>query len=312
MKKYLAAGVLAAALLGTALGGCAPEPQNGTQEVPQALEDTLRFSITDTFRGLKVEAVAGDVRLLPSSEDRCVVVCSDTSGFSYTAVVEEDMLVIQEKGESSFSKENGEILVYLPQPRYDSLNITTESGSVDVTMDFAFGDVNIRTVAGETAYRGTADGSMSLESESGRILITGVSPNEAQIKTESGSIIAQSVLVGEDLNIQTVTGDLTLAYVKCKNATVTVANGQSMLEQVLALEHIQLTGQTGNVVLTDCDAATLEIKTTAGNVTGTLLTDKRFHTDTETGEVTVPDTTGGVCHVITESGNIHLQIGGSQ
>lgn len=313
MINRRAAGLMVATfLLGAVLGGCGSEVQNPTQATTGPRESTHSFSISETFRALQVESVVSDVRLLPSADGSCSVVCSETPGFSHSAAVEGDTLVVRETGEQSVFEETAEILVYLSRPEYDSLNVTTETGSVDVTMDFAFSDVTIRTVTGETAYRGAADGSMSIKSESGRVLLTGVSPEKLSVETESGSIIAQSVLVGEDLKIQTVTGNLTLAHVKCKNVTAFFTTGQAMLEQVLVQEHMQLTGQTGNVILTDCDAATLEIKTTTGNVTGTLLTDKRFLTDTETGEVSVPDTAGGACHVITESGNIHLQTGGSQ
>ena len=311
INRRAAALMAAVVLLGAVLGGCDSEFQNPAQEATQLQESTHCFSIAETFRALEVESVVSDVRLLPSVDGSCSVVCSETSGLSHSAAVEVDTLVIREEGERSISEETTEILVFLPQPEYDSLNVTTETGSVDVTMDFAFSDVSIRTVTGEAAYRGAADGSMSLESESGRVLITGVSPKELSVKTESGSIIAQSVLVQEDLNIQTVTGDLTLANVTCKNATAAFTTGQVILEQVLAEGELQLTGESGDVTLTGCDATALEIQTTTGSVTGTLLTDKSFLTTTETGEVNVPDTTGGTCHVTTESGNIDIKTGGN-
>ena len=52
------------------------------------------------------------------------------------------------------------------------------------------------------------------------------------------------------------------------------------------------------------------MKTGTGNVTGSLLTEKIFLTETGTGRVEVPQTaTGGKCQIRTGTGDIRIKIG---
>ena len=51
------------------------------------------------------------------------------------------------------------------------------------------------------------------------------------------------------------------------------------------------------------------VKTSTGNVKGTLLSDKIFVTDTSTGRVSVPKTTsGGKCEITTSTGDIEIEL----
>ena len=58
-----------------------------------------------------------------------------------------------------------------------------------------------------------------------------------------------------------------------------------------------------------CDAETICVNTDTGSVTGTLLTDKVFIIETDTGSVNVPKSiTGGRCEITTDTGNIRITI----
>lgn len=58
-----------------------------------------------------------------------------------------------------------------------------------------------------------------------------------------------------------------------------------------------------------CDAETIYVNTDTGSVTGTLLTDKVFIIETDTGSVDVPKSiTGGRCEITTDTGNIRITI----
>jgi len=66
---------------------------------------------------------------------------------------------------------------------------------------------------------------------------------------------------------------------------------------------------TGDVLLTRSNAASLRIATTTGDVKGSLLSDKIFITSTDTGRVEVPKTTdGGRCEIVTDTGDIRITI----
>lgn len=57
-----------------------------------------------------------------------------------------------------------------------------------------------------------------------------------------------------------------------------------------------------------CDAAEIYVKTSTGDVTGSLLSGKSFVTDTSTGEVNVPASSGGKCEIKTSTGNIKISV----
>ena len=66
---------------------------------------------------------------------------------------------------------------------------------------------------------------------------------------------------------------------------------------------------TGDVKFDGSDAAEIFIKTDTGDVTGSLLTDKVFITQTDTGNIDVPKTVnGGRCEISTDTGDIKISV----
>ena len=58
-----------------------------------------------------------------------------------------------------------------------------------------------------------------------------------------------------------------------------------------------------------CVLAEIYIETDTGSVSGTLLSDKVFLAETDTGRVSVPKTThGGRCEITTDTGNIRIEV----
>ena len=78
---------------------------------------------------------------------------------------------------------------------------------------------------------------------------------------------------------------------------------------MIAENKLSIKRSTGNVKFRSCDAAELYVKTSTGNVTGSLLTDKVFITETGTGRIDVPETSvGGRCEIKTDTGDIEIKI----
>lgn len=322
MKYRKSAALLAAALLGCALlGGCGEDPAaTATESTPAATDtapttsappaelQTTAFEITEDFTSIRVEGGVSDIRLIPTPGN-CTVGCTDMAGLEYNAQVEDGTLVIRETG--STQETGAEIVICLNRPDFDTLEITTTGGDVDVTQDFTFSDVTLRSASGELGYRGQAEGEMSCVTDSGRILVTGVHPDTMDLQSNSGQIVVQSAQVAQAIQAETVSGSLVLSYVQCTNATVASQSGEQTLEQLLASEILNIRSDSGTVTLTDCDGASVDIRTTSGTVTGTLQTGKAFTVSAARGTVNVPDTTGGPCSITTDSGNVTLSIGGA-
>ena len=72
---------------------------------------------------------------------------------------------------------------------------------------------------------------------------------------------------------------------------------------------MSVTRSTGDVRFEGSDAAAIFVETNTGDVTGTLLSDKIFLPQSNTGEIEVPQTvSGGRCQIITSTGDIRLKI----
>lgn len=81
------------------------------------------------------------------------------------------------------------------------------------------------------------------------------------------------------------------------------------MNHVIATEDLSIERSTGDVILEGIDAGEIDVKTSTGDVTGTLLSEKVFITETNTGRVKVPKTvTGGKCEIKTSTGDILIDI----
>ena len=74
-------------------------------------------------------------------------------------------------------------------------------------------------------------------------------------------------------------------------------------------DRMEIDRSTGDVELDGCDAGEISIKTSTGDVTASLLTQKVFLAESATGSVDVPRTTrGGTCEVTSGTGDIEITI----
>ena len=97
--------------------------------------------------------------------------------------------------------------------------------------------------------------------------------------------------------------------VQCTSLLSKGKTGDLFLTNVIATGCLTLERTTGDIELDRCDAGQLHIQTQTGDIKGSLLTEKVFSTQTETGRVSVPQTvTGGICTLITTTGNIKIAL----
>ncbi len=72
---------------------------------------------------------------------------------------------------------------------------------------------------------------------------------------------------------------------------------------------IEIDLSTGDIRLEAIEAGGLDLTTDTGDITGTLLSDKVFLTETSTGRISVPKTTtGGKCELKTSTGDIKIDV----
>ena len=188
---------------------------------------------------------------------------------------------------TNFSTENYETNEYEIQEEYKDISITTD------TADIVFAP-----------------------SEDEKTLV--VCSEQQNIKhtvvVEDGILIIKSVDTRkwyEHIGINFGTSKITVYIPQKEYDTISVetSTGDVLLKQVLAAGRFFIETDTGDVEFDSSDATEIFVETDTGDVTGTLLSEKIFFAETDTGRIEVPKTTsGGKCEIITDTGDIKLNI----
>jgi DUF4097 and DUF4098 domain-containing protein YvlB len=278
--------------------------------------ETNTHEITDEFSSISVKAFTGDIKILPSDDGSCKVVCHEQRKLNHTVQIKDGTLFIEEVDSRKWyetvgimiSSENTTVTVYLPKSEYVSMYVKLSTGDVCVSKDFNFESIEIQSTTGDILCEASANSSIKLSASTGHITIKDVSATQISMSVTTGDLTASGINCAEDFTAVSTSGDKIFTDVVCKNLTASSDTGDFTLNNVIASEKFDIKATTGDVTLERCDAAEINIKTTTGDVSGTLLSDKSFFTQTDTGDVSVPRTTGGACNVNTDTGDIEFSI----
>jgi DUF4097 and DUF4098 domain-containing protein YvlB len=262
--------------------------------------ETNSYEIEESFRNVLIDIDTADITVLPSEDGEVKVVCKEKGELKYSVSVENDTLIVRLCDNRKWydyigiSTVSSEITVYLPstivipEDQYNSLVIKASTADVDVN-DLHFRRVDIKTSTGDINIGGVSTGDMSLSVTTGRI--------------EASDIICENV------DIKVSTGKSKLISVKCRSLTSKGNTGKVSLIDVIAREKLEIERTTGDITFDRCDAGEIHVETDTGNVHGSLLSEKIFVTRTDTGRVSVPQTTaGGICEITTDTGNIIIDV----
>ena len=260
--------------------------------------------------------------LKPSEDGVCRVVCHENEKEQHHVRVEGDTLLIEKDKKSIWQfvfvnfgawTDTPSVTVYLPETEYKALSIDASTGDADIPSDFRFESIRVKVSTGDIKCEASADGEINLRASTGGISLTGVSAGEANLTTSTGGIQAMDVICGGHMETKVSTGRTTLENVICEGLTSTGDTGSISMTRVIVSGELNVERDTGSVRFEECDAGTIFVETDTGDVTGTLLTEKIFITDTDTGSVDVPKTiSGGRCEISTDTGDIRIQISGQQ
>lgn len=190
------------------------------------------------------------------------------------------------------SVEDGILLVEVDDHRewYQHIGIGFDTPRVCVYLpEEALGTLTAETDTGDVWLTHVAATEISIRVSTGDVVLADSSCESLLTAGSTGDLSFTDVTVGGHLAIERSTGDVRLS--RCDAATVEIATG------------------TGDVTLNRCDADAIYIETDTGDVTGTLLTEKTFRIETDTGRYDVPyGTVGGLCAIETDTGDIKIEI----
>ena len=234
-----------------------------------------KYIIGDEFRNINIDTNTADIKIEPSYEEECKIVCYEEEKVKHTVKVVNDTLQISVSDQRKWydhigvSVDNTKITVYLPK-------------------NFVFENISIKA--------STAD-----------IKAENLNVGRIELSVSTGDITLNSINCENEVDVSVSTGKTKLTDVFCNSLFSSGSTGDISLDNVIANREISINRSTGDVKLNRCDASALLIKTDTGDVNGSLLSDKVFITQSDTGRIDVPKTvTGGKCEITTDTGDIKI------
>lgn len=281
--------------------------------------ETSIHEISEDLENITIETDTSDIILLPSTDDKCKVVCYEYQKENHSvSVVDGTLKIIREDTREwydhigIFSFGSSSIKIYLPESKYASLSVKTDTSDINIPNDFRFKSIEAVLSTGDVKCYASASQSLKIKTSTGDITVENVKVGALTLTTSTGNVNLLDVKCAGDTEITVSTGKVELTNLTCKNLTSRGSTGDINLKNVIASKKLNISRSTGDVSFNGCDASELLIVTDTGDVTGRLLSGKLFVYKTDTGDVDLPKSTngGGVCDIITDTGDIRINIGG--
>lgn len=276
---------------------------------------TKTYTIEDDFQDINIDVDTEKVLILPANDSSCKVVCFEDENDASNVRVDGQTLIIDKASRHKWTFYFGlvtyspEITIYLPKDIYGELSVSTDTGNVDIPADFSYDSIMVSLATGDISCYASAENGINIETDTGDITINGVSASKMELKSDTGVMNLRDIDLIENLTIEEETGNVSIENVICRNLISTGSTGDLTLTNVTSTGEFNLKRDTGDIRFSGCDAETIYIETDTGSVTGFLLTDKVFITETDTGRVEVPKTIkGGRCEIKTGTGDIRIEI----
>ncbi len=275
---------------------------------------TKTHEITENFNGIHIATIADDISFVPSNGEGCRVECYTTENTRHSVKVENDTLIINTVRKTmwyefiSINFDTPKITVYLPKTQYDLLFIEEDTGDVNVPNDFTFKETDITLTTGDVNFYATSD-ALKIKTSTGDVEVEDTLLGSLDIRVTTGEVSLENVKCAGDLGVEVSTGETELDNVTCKNLVSNGSTGSITLKNTVAVEKLIVDRTTGGVKFEGADAGEISVKTDTGSISGTLLSEKVFIAQSDTGRVSVPETTsGGKCKLSTDTGSIKIKI----
>lgn len=277
---------------------------------------TNTYTVKEDFSCVSLTDDATDVEFVISDSGECKVVCTEDEKELHSVTVKDDILVIGKDADAEkrwnwnigITLKNPQITVYLPAREYDSLNVKLSAGSAAVHDGLIFKTASIETDTGDVSVISADIGNLFIDVSTGDLKVKEISSDTVHLAVTTGYIEAEALKGNADIQFSATTGDVKLRDISCGSIRGKTETGDILLENTAASGEIKCECDTGSVRLYGIDAGSLSFHTDTGDVTGTVLSDKIYIVETDTGDIDVPySTNGGTCEISTDTGDIMIK-----
>lgn len=277
--------------------------------------ETNRYEISNNITDISIVSDTADVTFLPAEDGQCAVVCYEQKKVSHTVIADNGILSVSlTEGRKWYEYiginfDSPKITVYLPAGTYGSLTIKESTGDITLPADYQFANIDIVADTGDVTVHTSAAEALRVKTSTGNIRAEGITAGVLDLTVSTGKVTVTDAVCEKDLKVRTSTGRAKLTAIRCKSLLSEGTTGDMVLKDVIATEKFDIERDTGDVTFDGCDAAAIFVETDTGHIKGTLLSNKVFITESDTGRIDVPKSvTGGRCELSTDTGNIKIDM----
>lgn len=277
--------------------------------------ETSNYEIDDAYLNISITSDTADIKFLPSENSKTSVECYEPQNARHWVTVEDNTLIIKSIDKRKWYEYIGinigtpKITLSIPQGELGKLTVESDTGDITIPKEYKFESIDISEHTGYVKNYASATDSIKIKASTGNIKLENITSNSLDLSVSTGKISASSVKCDGDINISTSTGKTELSDITCQNLTSKGSTGRALLKNVISAEKLTLKRSTGDINLDKSDAKDILIETDTGDVTGSLLSEKIFFAQSDTGKINLPKTVnGGRCEIATDTGDIELYI----
>lgn len=296
--------------------------------------ETNTHTVSQEFSGISIDVHDADIRFVATQDGTCKVECYERTNATHKVTVEDGCLSISVVDVRKWYDRIGifmsapKITVYMPAQEYGQFILNGRTGSAEIPGDFSFESMDVSVSTGKVTNYASATGEIKIKTTTGSICTKNITVGSLSLSVSTGDITAESVSSQGNVQVKVSTGRANLQSIVCQDFTSTGDTGDFSIKDVTAsgefyaerstgdvelnrctAAKLDVKTDTGDVTLEQCDAEEIKLETDTGDVTGSLLSEKIFFANSNTGSVEVPKTTtGGVCEIETDTGNIEIKI----
>lgn len=277
--------------------------------------ETKNYEINENYQNISIVSKTADITFAPSESSKHSVECYEQKNVKHSVAVKDGTLVIEvidlrkwyEHIEINF--DTPKITVYIPQGEYGRLSVRSSTSDMNIPNDFKFSSIDISTSTGDVTNYASALEGVKIKTTTGNIYTEGISAGSLELSVSTGKVVASDIVCDGDVSVNVSTGKTYLTNITCESVMSSGSTGDISLKNVIAAENFSIERTTGDVSFDGADAAEIFVETDTGDVVGTLLSEKVFITNTDTGKKEVPETLGGgKCKITTSTGNIRINL----
>ena len=273
------------------------------------------YEINQDFQNISISTDTADIKIVYSTDSKCVVECYQQTKVRHLVELNNGTLKVSAVDKRRWFDHFGinfgspEITVSLPKKEFGNLSIQSNTGKVEIAKDFKFNAIDISEKTGMVKNCASAVEQIKISTTTGGVYLEEISSGSIDISVSTGNVTLSKVSSFGDVKINLSTGKTNLTNLSCKNLNSTGSTGDVILSNVVSVDKFFIKRSTGDVHFDGCDATEIYIETDTGDVSGSFLTEKIFFAKTDTGRISLPNTTqGGKCEIITDTGDITVNV----